>query len=257
MSESFQNNWKAEQYDAQMSFVSSFGQSALALLAPQPGERILDVGCGTGDLAAELARLGAEPTGIDSSVSMIEQARTKYPGLDFAVADATAYRSPRRFDGVFSNAALHWIKPPEAAVKTVRAALRTGGRFAAEFGGKGNIAAIEEAVAAELHSLGIDAQARNPWYFPSIGEYTTLLEAHGFRVACAEHFDRPTKLTGGEKGMRVWIDTFADFFFEGVSPEDKEHVLSRVEERLRPRLYEEGAWTADYVRIRILAYLES
>lgn len=250
-------NWNAAQYDANMSFVSGYGQTALALLAPQRGERILDLGCGTGDLAAELARLGAEPAGIDFSESMIAQARAKYPGLEFTVADATAYRSPRRFDGVFSNAALHWIKPPEAAVETVRQALRTGGRFAAEFGGKGNIAAITEAIAEALQGLGIDAQARNPWYFPSIGEYTTLLEAHGFRVACAEHFARPTALSGGEQGMRLWIDTFADFFFDGLADDVKETALRRAEERLRPRHYANGAWSADYVRIRVLAVRES
>ncbi|MCD1261001.1 methyltransferase domain-containing protein [Paenibacillus athensensis] len=256
MTASNSQEWKAQQYDTAMSFVSKYGESVLELLAPQPGERILDLGCGTGDLAAELARRGAVPEGIDVSASMIEEARVKYPGLPFAVADATAYRSERRFDGVFSNAALHWVKPPEAAVETVRQALRTGGRFAAEFGGKGNIAAIAGAVAAELAGLGIDAQARNPWYYPSIGEYTTLLEAHGFRVAGAWHFDRPTPLAGGENGLRLWIDTFAAFFFAGFDAGVKERALQAIEERLRPQLYKDGQWTADYVRIRVLAYRE-
>jgi SAM-dependent methyltransferase len=247
--------WNAAHYDGQMGYVSGLGQSLIGLLQPLNGERILDIGCGTGDLAAELARLGAEVTGIDFSESMIEQARAKHPGLTFAVADATAYRSPRRFDGVFSNAALHWIKPPLAAVESVRLALRPGGRFAAEFGGKGNVAAISEAIAAALEGLGINAQARNLWYFPSIGEYATLLEQQGFRVQSAEHFPRPVALKGGEQGLRHWLDMFADFFFHGLSLEQKEAVYTEIEERLRTKLFQQGQWQADYVRIRILAQL--
>lgn len=255
MTEQQAKQWNAAHYDKQMGYVSGMGQSVIGLLAPVPGERILDIGCGTGDLAAELARLGAVPTGIDFSASMIEQARAKHPGLEFAVADAAAYRSPRRFDGVFSNAALHWIKPPQAAVETARLALRAGGRFAAEFGGKGNIAAIREAIRGVLGGLGRDAQALDPWYFPSIGEYTTLLEQHGFRVRCAEHFPRTVTLADGERGMRHWLDTFADFFFEGLSAAEKEQAYAEIEEQLRPKLFRDGVWYADYVRNRILALL--
>lgn len=255
MTEMTSKSWDAVHYDKQMGFVSGMAQSVIGLLAPLPGERILDLGCGTGDLAAELARLGAVPTGIDFSASMIEQARAKHPGLEFAVADAAAYRSPRRFDGVFSNAALHWIKPPEAAVESARLALRAGGRFAAEFGGKGNVAAIREAIAAVLGGLGRDAQAVDPWYFPSIGEYTTLLEQQGFRVRAAEHFPRPVTLTDGERGMRHWLDAFADFYFADMTTEVKERAYAEIEERLRPKLYRDGSWIADYVRIRFLAEL--
>jgi trans-aconitate methyltransferase len=255
MSDTANKSWNPALYDAKMAFVSQLGSPLLGLLAPQPGERILDLGCGTGDLTAELARLGVETTGIDFSASMIEQARAKHPGLEFTVADATAYRSPRRFDGVFSNAALHWIKPAEAAIESVRLALRPGGRFAAEFGGKGNIGTIAGAIVDALTSLGIDAQARNPWYYPSIGEYTTLLEQRGFRVRSAELFPRPVVLADGEQGMKHWLDTFADVFFQGLAPEAKDEMYSLIEHQLRPKLFHQGAWQADYVRIRILAEL--
>jgi trans-aconitate methyltransferase len=256
MNDTPNKSWNAGLYDAKMGFVSQLGSPVIGLLAPQPGERILDLGCGTGDLAAELARLGAHPTGIDFSASMVEQARAKHPGLEFAVADATAYRSERRYDGVFSNAVLHWIKPPEAAVESVRLALRPGGRFAAEFGGKGNIAAIYEVIADVLGGLGVDAQARNPWYFPSTREYTTLLEQHGFRVCSAELFPRLTQLAGGEEGLRHWLDTFTDFFFAGLDSESKAEAYSRIEERLRPTYFHGGEWHADYMRIRVLAVRE-
>jgi trans-aconitate methyltransferase len=255
MSDTMNKSWNPALYDAKMAFVSQLGSPLLGLLAPQPGERILDLGCGTGTLTAELAQLGAETTGIDFSASMIEQARAKHPGLEFTVADATAYRSTRRFDGVFSNAALHWIKPPEAAVESVRLALRPGGRFAAEFGGKGNVGTIADAIVNALTRLGIDAQARNPWYFPSVGEYTTLLEQHGFRVRSAELFPRPVELADGVQGMKNWLDTFADVFFQGLTPETKDEVYSQIEDQLRPQLFHQGEWRADYVRIRVLAEL--
>src|SRR5205823_173655 len=133
--------------------------------------------------------------GIDSSPEMIGQARQNYPKLEFRLADARSFRWPERFDAVFSNAALHWVQPANDAVATVREALQRGGRFIAEFGGKGNISSI------------IEAAGFNPWYFPSIGEYATLLEQNGLTTTSAALFDRPTPVQG-EAGLREWLDMF-------------------------------------------------
>ncbi|MFC0213060.1 class I SAM-dependent methyltransferase [Paenibacillus chartarius] len=252
-----QDQWKPKHYDENLSFVSRLGGALLRLLSPQPGERILDVGCGTGDLTAELARLGADCTGIDASASMIEEACVKHAGtrgLQFRVADAREYRGGDcTFDAVFSNAALHWIRPPEQAVATMWCALRPGGRAALEFGGKGNVGAVVGALIESLRGRGFAAES--PWYFPSVAEYAALLEECGFEVRYAELFDRPTQLIGGDEGLFHWLNAFAFPFFADRDwpPEEKQAVYEEVAERLRSDLYRSGEWFADYRRLRLLA----
>jgi SAM-dependent methyltransferase len=225
--------WDPGLYDSSHRFVFDYGRNLVEVLAPKPGEGILDVGCGTGHLTYEIAQSGARVTGIDKSPAMIAQARQNYPKLRFELGDVANFRSPEAFDAVFSNAALHWMIPPEAVVRAIRAALKPGGRFVAEFGGKGNIATIIAAVGS------------NPWYFPGIGEYAALLEAHGLEVTSAMLFERPTKLEG-EDGLRQWLEMF---FHPALTPDEVERVVRE----LRPRLNRDGAWFADYRRLRIVA----
>ena len=163
------NTWDADLYDSKIGFVSERGKEVVNLLNPQPGERILDLGCGTGELTYEIARSGAIPLGIDLSPTMIEKARRKFPDLQFAVVNAETFRTTEQFDAVFSNAALHWMKGAAAVIKSVWLALRPGGRFIAEFGGKGNVNTIMQGITGVLAEHGISAAERNPWYFPSIG----------------------------------------------------------------------------------------
>lgn len=247
-------HWQSELYDGKLNYVSAFGQGVLELLNPQPGERILDVGCGTGDLAHQIAQSGAEVIGIDKSVSMLEAARRKYPQLTFRVEDAEDFKQDEDVDAVFSNAALHWMTRPEQVLTCVREALRPGGRFIAEFGGQGNVERVIRAVGHVLaRDYGIDASTRNPWYFPSIGQYTALLERQGFRVMYALHFDRPTRMEDGENGLAVWLEGFASPFFAGFSSEEKTAAVAKIAEEARADLYKDGSWTLDYKRIRILA----
>ncbi|MCY9588740.1 class I SAM-dependent methyltransferase [Paenibacillus chitinolyticus] len=253
MNEAEQGKWDAGHYDTQMYFVSRLGQGVMDLLSPVPGESVLDLGCGTGTLAHEIALLGAQVTGVDFSEAMIEQARQNYPELAFEVGDARTYRSGRTFDAVFSNAALHWVPQADEAARTVAEALRPGGRFAAEFGGFGNVARIERAIHEAVREAGIDPEPRNPWYFPTIGEYTGVLERAGLDVRYAEIFDRPTPLPGGEQAIRHWLHAFAGSFFAGIDAATQERITQGVEERLRPALFRDGAWTGDYCRIRVLA----
>lgn len=247
------SNWDSELYDDRNSFVSRLGLDVVRLLDPQPGERILDLGCGTGDLANEIVLAGAVPLGIDAAPSMIAKAGEKYPGIAFEVGDGITYRTAEQFDAVFSNAALHWMKPPSAVAQTIWLALRPGGRFVAEFGGRGNVEKILEAISDALGYYGISATQRNPWYYPSIGQYSTLLENQGFRVAYALHFDRPTPLEDGHNGMRHWLDMFAGQFFVGVDHSQKEDMYKKIENQLSPALFKNGTWTADYSRIRVKA----
>lgn len=225
--------WDATAYDSRHSYVFTFGASLIDDLKPQPRERILDLGCGTGHLANEIAKAGAKVLGIDKSPEMIHQSRANYPTLHFEVADAANYRDSQPFDAVFSNAALHWIKPPESVVESMSRALKPGGRFVAEFGGKGNIASI------------LDATRHNPWYFPGIAEYSSMLERHGLEVTQAALFDRPTPVEG-ESGLREWLQMF-------YKPSLSSEVVENAERKLRPKLFRDGTWTIDYRRLRIVA----
>jgi hypothetical protein len=92
----------------------------------------------------------------------------------------------------------------------------------------------------------------NPWYFPSIGEYSTLLERHGIEVTLAELYDRPTLLEDGEQGLTNWIRMFGNSFLEGLSEHDTTVVLASVNDKLRSALFDGEQWTADYRRLRII-----
>ncbi|WP_414561792.1 MULTISPECIES: methyltransferase domain-containing protein [unclassified Anabaena] len=248
------NDWNSDLYQDKHAFVWQYGEDLLKLLNPKPGEYILDLGCGTGQLTEKIALAGAEVMGIDSAPAMIEKAKQNYPHLLFNVADARSFQVDQTLDAVFSNATLHWVKEPETAIACVYQALKLGGRFVAEFGGKGNIQAIAQALYTALEAVGMSAQTLNPWYFPSIGEYATLLEQQGFEVAYGVLFARPTALAEKEAGMANWLQMFASAFLTGLSPDQQTQVIRQIEQSLKPTLYSEGAWTADYKRLRILAF---
>ncbi|UNO50902.1 MULTISPECIES: class I SAM-dependent methyltransferase [Alicyclobacillus] len=243
----------AKHYDEKLGFVSEYGRQVVELLHPQPGERVLDIGCGTGDLTNQIARLGASVVGIDVSERMVEQARRKYPDLSFRVGDAQDFSTSETFDAVFSNAALHWMQNPTAVIQSVWKALKAGGRFVAEFGGKGNVQRVVDALTIALREQGVDSTERNPWFFPSIGEYATLLEGQGFRVTYAEHFDRPTAMVDGELGIEHWLNGFAEDFLVGFAEADRQNIIHRVMELTKPHLFMDGQWVIDYKRIRVAA----
>jgi trans-aconitate 2-methyltransferase len=246
-------NWDAGLYDSRHAFVWQFGASLLELLAARPGEHILDLGCGTGHLTAQLAAAGADVIGLDLAPTMIEEARRAHPQLRFVLGDARDFAFDDPFDAVLSNAALHWVKPPEKVIACVARCLKPGGRFVAELGGRGNVKAIQAALTSAAAAVGLgDWQA--PWYFPSVGEYAALLEAGGLEVTFATLFDRPTPLQG-EEGMRQWVAMFAGGLLEAVSEGQRGEFLSHVEAQLRPVLYREGGWFADYRRLRVVARL--
>ncbi|MEH2350681.1 MAG: methyltransferase domain-containing protein [Nostoc sp.] len=247
------NYWDATLYEDKHAFVWQYGEDLLKFLNPQPGESILDLGCGTGQLTEKIAQAGAEVMGVDYASEMIEKARENYPHIRFEVADAREFQVDKPLDAVFSNAVLHWVKEADSAIASIHKSLKPGGRFVAEFGGKGNVLAIATALESALEAINISAQALNPWYFPSIGEYASLLEQQGFDVIHAMLFPRPTPLAEGEAGMANWIQMFASPFFAGLSGEQQIQVIRVVEKYLKPTLYQQGVWTADYRRIRIVA----
>jgi trans-aconitate 2-methyltransferase len=246
--------WNADLYEGKHSFVWRHGADLIELLAPRPGERILDLGCGTGQLTARIAGAGADVVGIDNAPSMIEQARKNFPRLTFEVADARDFHFPEPFDAVFSNAALHWIKEPSSVLASIARSLKPGGRLVAELGAKGNVESIVSALRQALNGVEAFSNAgRDPWYFPTIGEYSTLLEQHGLSVTYAHHFARPTPLEGGAKGLSRWLEMFAFDFLQDLPGGKRREAVQRVEKALRPRLYRDGQWVADYRRLRVKA----
>ena len=246
-----EQRWDADLYDDRHAFVWKHGSSLVELLDPQPGERILDLGCGTGHLTASLAEKGVAVVGLDHSEEMLAQARSAYPHLPFVQGDARDFSFPEPFDAVFSNAVLHWVRPPEAVIGCVRKSLRPGGRFVAELGGRGNVRTIEAAMRTATAGVGVPSDGP-PWYFPGVSEYATLLEAAGLEVRYAILFDRPTPLEGAN-GMRDWVAMFARGVLDSVPKERREEFFRAVEEETRAVLFRDGGWTADYRRLRIVA----
>jgi trans-aconitate 2-methyltransferase len=247
--------WNSALYQSGHSYVWHYGRDLLGLLEPKRGERILDVGCGTGQLTAEIAASGVAVLGVDSSREMIESARKNHPEVRFEVADATVLPFRQEFDAVFSNAALHWIRDQQSAIVSIARALKPGGRYVFEMGGHRNLRTVLEAGYGALHSMGVaDPHRLMPWCFPSIGEYAPLLETGGFEVRFATTFDRPTVLDGGAHGLARWIAMFGAFALSAVRPESRDELIQRWEDLARPKLFRDGTWTLDYRRLRVLAF---
>jgi SAM-dependent methyltransferase len=242
--------WTADSYDRNARFVSDLGGEIVSWLAPKAGERILDLGCGDGALTEKLAASGAGVLGVDTSSSFLEAARAR--GLDVHEADGHALAFHHEFDAVFSNAALHWMTQPEKVIDGIRRALKPGGRFVAEFGGHGNVAAIVTAMRAAARAFDGDSGLAGPWFYPTDREYAEMLEAAGFTVRRAGLFPRPTPLPTGIEG---WLGTFRGVFFDQFG-ERRDAVLAYVTDILRPSLCDRsGKWHADYVRLRVEAVL--
>jgi trans-aconitate methyltransferase len=238
--------WDAERYQARHSYIFAYGEGLIDLLAPREGERILDLGCGSGQLTAKIAESGAHVIGIDRSEEMIAGARRNYPALRFDVGDAAKFAVETPVDAVFSNAALHWVKDADGVARSVAGALRPGGRFVFEMGGKGNNQTVLDALRE------VAGPVETPWYFPSVGEYSSLLERHGFEISFATLFDRPTRVEG-EDGLEDWLTMFGGFLIEKFGKARTQEIRREVANRLRSKMFRDGAWVVDYRRLRVIA----
>lgn len=241
--------WNADVYESNARFVSDLGMPVVELLNPQPGERILDLGCGDGVLTKKIEDMGCELIGIDSSPELVLAAQSR--GLDVTVQDATQMGFRAEFDAVFSNAVLHWIKDADQAIRGVFEALRPGGRFVAECGGYKCVERIHSALIAELEERGYDGWGASPWYFPTAEEYGDRLTQAGFHVHYIEVIPRPTRLPGDIRGF---LETFGGTFTSVLPMAERSAYLDDVRRRLEPLLCsEDGIWTADYTRLRFKA----
>ncbi len=244
-------SWNPQSYAKNARFVADLGEPLLRVLDPKAQEVILDLGCGDGALTEKIAAAGCQIIGVDSSMAQLQAARTR--GLPVALMDGQRLCLKRRFDAVFTNAALHWMKQAEQVVEGVAQTLKPGGRFVGEFGGKGNVETIRQALHAALRKRNIDPWQVDPWYYASPEEYTGLLNRHGFTVEYIELIPRPTQLPGDILG---WLETFAQPFSKSVKESERVGYLTEVGTHLEPTLKRpDGKWDADYVRLRFRAIM--
>lgn len=243
--------WDPLAYEDNGAFVHGLAGGVLEWLAAQPGESILDLGCGDGQLTQRIAASGARITGVDASPEMVAAARARGVAADQAKAESLPY-SDGAFDAVFSNAALHWVGDQNAMLAEVRRVLKPGGRFVAEMGGHGNIAAIRVALMTVLARHGYAGQEDDANYYPTPEIYTRSLERHGFRVDRMALIPRPTILA--QSGMSGWLRTFRRGVLESLPEALRETVVEETVALLAPVLCDEGGnWTGDYVRLRFIA----
>ena len=244
--------WDPDRYARNARFVSDLGMPVVKLLSPQPGERILDLGCGDGVLTRKLVDLGCDVVGVDGSALQVQAARSL--GLEARVMDGQALEFEAEFDAVFSNAALHWMKRPDHVIGGVWRALKPDGRFVAEFGGAGCVARIRAALLRSLESRALDVNFVSPWYFPNAEEYGSRLRAGGFQIKYIALIPRRTPLPGE---IRAWLETFAETFISAVPSCDRDSFINEVCEALRQDLWDGEKWVADYVRLRFAATKDS
>ncbi len=244
-------SWDAQAYEKNGAFVHGLAGGVLEWLAAQPGERILDLGCGDGQLTQRIAATGTVVVGVDASPEMLAAARSRGVDAQEGRAELLPF-ADRSFDAVFSNAALHWVRGQDEMMAEVRRVLKPGGRFVAEMGGHGNIAAIRVALMAVLARRGYGDREDGVNYYPTPESYTRRLERHGFKVRQIAYFPRPTILS--ESGMTGWLRTFRSGVLESLPEEIRETIVEETAALLAPALRdEEGNWTGDYVRLRFIA----
>jgi trans-aconitate methyltransferase len=246
-------SWTASHYGQHARYVSQLGDTIFGWLDPKRGERIMDIGCGDGHLTTRIVQAGAEVLGVDTSDDMLARARER--GLDVRSIDAQALTFEGEFHAVFSNATLHWMLKSERVIQGVATSLHGGGRFVAEFGGHGNLAAIVTAIRAAAKQFDGDEALAGPWFFPTPEEYGQLLESEGFVIERMELVPRRTPLPTGMEG---WLQTFSKPFFDQFDEPVRSEAIEYVIELLRPSLCDaHGQWVADYVRLRVAARLKT
>lgn len=243
--------WDPQAYERNGAFVHGLAGGVLEWLNAQMGEFILDLGCGDGQLTQRIAATGAHVLGVDASQEMAVAARERGIEAEQANAESLPFHDAT-FDAVFSNAALHWVRDQDAMLAQVHRVLKPGGRFVAEMGGHGNIAAIRVALMAVLERHGYGDREDGVNYYPTAENYAERLRRHGFKVEQMAVIPRPTKLA--ESGMEGWLWTFRRGVLDGLPENVRETVVRETVELLAPALQdEEGNWIADYVRLRFAA----
>ena len=246
--------WDAQNYRKTCGRVTEQGLKLVDVLRTMPCGKVLDLGCGTGDLTNEIAKFSGEAIGLDSSAEMVNMARAVYPEINFIVSDACAMQWADYFDIVFSNAVLHFIKAQDALLDSIHKALKKNGTFVCEFGAAGNLADLLNAVAQACLTRGKDYALR--FYYPTEGQFRALLEKHGFLVESAFTYDVDTQLAEGGPGLRNWVNQIFNVEMGWFGVEEQENVLLEIESALRPTQWDGSNWHLPNRRIRVIARKE-
>ena len=242
--------WDPKSYAKDAAFVSIYGEELITLLAPIPGDKVMDLGCGDGFLTEKMAEMGCVVTGVDASAAQV--GATEERGIKAVVGNGESLGLLDVFDGVISNAALHWMRLPEKVIANVWLNLKPGGVFVGEMGAKGNVSSVVETLSSLLERRGHNSELYNPWYFPTEEEYSELLAAQGFNINTTSTFSRPTKIKGD---LVSWLRIFAQSFVAPIEEEERDFFYKEAETALRPYLYsEKNGWIVDYVRLRFKVY---
>ncbi|KAL4249284.1 S-adenosyl-L-methionine-dependent methyltransferase superfamily protein [Abortiporus biennis] len=264
MASTEKDTWSAKEYNDKASFVYSdkFTSPVLTLLDPKPGERIIDFGCGSGELTLKLEHIVGDDglvIGIDASESMISKAKEN--GLQHAfvhdiqkkIETPAPFSVPliNSFDAVFTNAALHWCKrDPKGVLESAKSVLKPGGRFVGEMGGFLNVVGVRSAIHSVLRKRGYDPLQLDPWYFPSSEAYTKLLTSAGFSVKSIGLHPRITPLPGP---LYDWVWLFGrESYFSGFSDEEAREICNEVQSICETDCRDEsGKWSIMYSRLRL------
>lgn len=248
------SDWDAAHYHRVSDPQREWGLRVLERLAPAPGERILDIGCGTGRLTAAVQ--AREPSAglaaIDLSASMLAEARRHAPpSIHFARADAACLPFGERFDAVFSTATFHWVPDHARLFSEIHGVLRAGGRLVAQAGGGPNLARLYGRTAALARGTDLAPYFegwRDPWTFAGIDDTRERLDAAGFT------------------GIDVWLESTptrlpdAAAFSEFVTTVCLRHQLDRlppdrrvpyVEHLTELAAGDDPAFTLDYWRLNL------
>lgn len=242
------NSWDAKKYSTHADFVSNLALPLIDLLAPKPNEYILDLGCGDGTLALEIQKYNAKVIAVDLSEDMVKKAKSK--GLEAYVLSATNLEYKNKFNAVFSNAVLHWVKDSNLAIKQINKVLKPNGRFVAEFGAEHNIEQLVDAIKEVFLKNPQYGIFNNPWNFQSETIYEKLLKNNGFKIDYMEVIKRPTAIDD----ISNWLDIFANGIISNLNKQDKISFKNEVKDILKPKLYSsQNGWVIDYVRLKIKA----
>ncbi len=243
-------NWDSKLYNDSQNFVAEYGKGLLEFV-PAKTNKILDLGCGTGTLTKQLAERCNYVLGIDSSDTMIQEAKRSYPYLDFETVNALEILYECEWDIIFSNAVFHWINNHNLLLQKIYKALKQNGRLICEFGAYGNISTIENGFGYALQEIGVKYESK--FNFPTVNNFEHLLKENGFLIEQIYCYDRPTPLKDGTQGLYNWAIQFFQSELGQLTAEQQHKVLSSMSSRIKSQLWNGTCWVADYKRLRAIA----
>lgn len=250
-----------EKYKKASKHQKEWGNSLISELALNGDEEILDLGCGDGSLTEQLAQLvpNGSVLGIDASTGMIATAQNKVrSNLMFIKKDINRIDFHNKFDIIFSNATLHWVKDHKRLLNNTFKALKDGGAILWDFAGDGNCSNFFGVIREKIQSDKYKKYFNNfewPWYMPTKNDYTQLLADSGFSKYNIEEVNRDRFFSNAEE-MIKWIDQpsivpFISIIPDEIKAEFRDDVIKAMLERT---LQSDRTCFETFRRIHIKAY---